>query len=166
MSAARSAASNTLGSGAPPACSRAMARTVLKVLSRASASSRATPRASTPEVRPASASIRATSILAFMRFKGVRRSWAMASPAWRIEAMDASSRSSMPFSPSASSSSSSPEWRIGARAFRSPSCTAMTTLFRPRIARSTPRLIHRPPPTPSTSTSTMAPHRAWVRRAR
>ena len=160
MSAARSAASNTLGSGAPPACRRAMARTVLKVLSRASASSSATPKASTPDVRPASASIRATSILAFIRFSGVRRSWAMASPAWRIEAIEPSSRSSIPFRPSASSSNSSPEWRIGTRVFRSPSCTAATTRFRPAMARSTPRLIHSPPPTPSTSTMTIAPHRA------
>ena len=38
-----------------------------------------------------------------------------------IEAIEASSRSSMVFSPWPSSSSSSPEWRIGARAFRSPS---------------------------------------------
>ncbi len=166
MSAARSAASNTLGSGAPPACNRAMARTVLKVLSRASASSSATLRASTPDVRPASASMSATSILAFIRFSGVRRSWAMASPAWRIEAMEPSSRSSIPFSPSPSSSSSSPEWRIGTRAFRSPSCTAVTTRFSPPMARSTPRLIHRPPPTPSNNTMIMAPHRAWVRRAR
>ncbi|MNE82627.1 hypothetical protein D3C80_1793650 [compost metagenome] len=90
----------------------------------------------------------------------------MASPAWRIEAIEASSRSSMVFSPWPSSSSSSPEWVTGARTFRSPSCTAMTTRFSPLIDFSTRRLITRPPPMPRIRTMIMAPHRAWVRRAR
>ncbi|MNE91270.1 hypothetical protein D3C80_1888620 [compost metagenome] len=72
----------------------------------------------------------------------------------------------MVFSPWPSSSSSSPEFLTGARTFRSPSCTAATTRFSPPIDFSTRRLISSPPPIPSTRTMIMAPHRAWVSRAR
>ena len=58
----------------------------------------------------------ATSSRARRRVSGERRSWAMASPAWRRPAMERSSRSSMSLRPAASSSNSSRVPRTCARA--------------------------------------------------
>ncbi len=84
----------------------------------------------------------------------------MASPAWRMPAIDRSSRSSMSFRPAANSSNSSWAPLTLARACRSPPCTAVTTAFSPAMARLTLRLTARPPARPSRAISAPAPHRA------
>ncbi len=84
----------------------------------------------------------------------------MASPAWRMPAMDRSSLSSMSFRPAASSSNSSRAPRTGARARRSPLCTAATTAFSPAMARLTLRLTISPPARPSSTIRAPAPRTA------
>ncbi len=84
----------------------------------------------------------------------------MASPACLSPAIERSSRSSMSFSPSASSSNSSRAPRTRARACRSPPLTEATTAFSPAMARLTLRLTSRPPARPSSTIRAPAPCKA------
>ncbi len=141
-----------------------MARTAVKVRSTASLSSSACTRAARGSVWPASTSISATSSRARWRVRGERRSWAMASPAWRRPPISRSSRSSMPFRRMASSSYSSRTPRTGMRACRSPPSTAATAALNSPRLRLTLRLTNRPPARPSRITSTPAPQIARTMR--